>query len=77
MDSYTLAAEVLVSQEVYASLPKRQDRVRECVAAAASAMDETASEQGRILAGTPHLVDQQDTGLGFVRLEFQAETAKR
>lgn len=74
MDSTAVQADVTVSMEIYVSLPKRPDRVRECVQAAASAMNETAAERGRILCETPRLVDQHDTGLGFVRLTFQGET---
>lgn len=77
MDSSTVSAEVLVPFEAYVTLAQRPDRVRECVTAAASAMDETAGGRGRVLSETPRLVDQQDTGLGFVRLVFHADTVSR
>lgn len=77
MDSRTVSADVTVADEVYSSFPRRPDRVRECVAAAASAMGEVAAERGRVLGETPRLVDQRNTGLGFVRLTFHASTVTR
>lgn len=77
MDSTTVQAQVLVSEEIYVSLPKRPDRVRECAEAAASAMNATADERGRVISETPRLVEQRQTGLGFVELTFRAETVKR
>ena len=77
MDSTTIQAQLLVSQEIYVSLPKRPDRVRECATAAASAMDAMAGECGRVISETPRLVDQRPAELCFVELTFQADTAKR
>ena len=73
----TVEAKVLVPLDVYVTLGKRQDRVRECVAAAEQAMNETAGEKGRVISETPRLVEQRDTGLGMVELNFQADTVKR
>jgi hypothetical protein len=73
----TVEAKVLVPFEVYATLAKRNDRVRECINAAEQAMNETAAEQGRRICETPRLVQQRDTGLGVVELSFQADTEKR
>jgi len=74
----TIEAKVPVAMDVYASLPKRPDRVRECVAAAAQAMGAEAALSGRVLADTPRLVDQVPHPIiDQVELVFQAETVKR
>ena len=73
----TVEAKVLVPMEVYVTLGKRNDRVRECINAAEQAMNETAAERGREISETPRLVDQRDTGLGVVELNFQADTRPR
>ena len=75
--SNLIAAKVLVSEEIYLSLPSRPDRVRECINGAEQAMTEIAAEAGRVISETPRLVDQRQTGLGFVELEFHADTVKR
>lgn len=73
----TVEAKVLVPLEVYVTLGQRSDRVRECVAAAEQAMNETAAEKGRVISETPRLVEQRDTGLGLVELHFQSDTVAR
>lgn len=70
-------ASVLVSEEIARSLPSRPDRVRECMNAAEQAMNEQAADRSRVIAHPPKLVDQRVTGLGYVELEFQADTVKR
>jgi hypothetical protein len=72
-----IEAKVLVTEQIYGSLPSHPERVRECVTAAAQAMNETAADRGREISETPRLVDQRATGLGFVELRFEAATVKR
>lgn len=76
MNSTLVQAKVLVSDEVAMSLPKRPDRVRECMNAAEQAMNATAAEERRRISHAPKLVDQRVTGLGYVELTFQADTEK-
>jgi len=74
----TIEAKVNVPTAAYVQFPKRQDMVRECINAAAQAMNATAAESGRVISETPRLVDQQAHPLiDQVELTFQAETAKR
>ena len=74
----TIEARLNVPTEVYASLPQRPDRVRECINAAEQAMNEEAAQSGRVISETPRLVDQQFHQLtNQVELTFQAETKPR
>ena len=73
----TVEAKVLVREDVYVTLPQHPERVRECVAAAEQAMNETAAEKGARIRETPRLVDQRATGLGFYELHFYADVEKR
>lgn len=77
MTTTIVGAKVLVPLEVYVTLGKHNDRVRECINAAEQAMNETAAEKGREISETPRLVEQRDTGLGLVELEFHADTRPR
>ena len=73
----TVEAKVLVSDEIYTSLPSRNDRVRECINAAEQAMNTTAGERGHVITETPRLVGQRPTGLGYFELRFEAEPGRR
>lgn len=77
MTATTLRSEVLVSTEIYSTLPRHPARVRECVTAATQAMEAVAAEGRRVLSETPRLIDQRPSDLGFVYLVFEADTAKR
>jgi len=77
MATTTVEAKVLVPMDVYVTLGKRNDRVRECINAAEQAMNETAAEKGRVISETPRLIEQRDTGLGVMELAFQADTRLR
>ena len=78
-DTTTVEARLQVPLEIYVSLGHRPDRVRECVAAAASKMDEVAAERGRRISETPRLVEQGEPSpiLNTVELTFHADTVKR
>ena len=73
----TVEAKVLVPEAVYVTLPQHPARVRECVAAAEQAMNETAAERNSVIRETPRLVGQRSTGLGFFELHFMADVEKR
>ena len=75
--STTIEARVNVPTSVYVQLAKRPDHVRECVQAAAQAMNAEAAGSGRVISETPRLVDQVSHQLiDQVELVFQAETVK-
>ena len=74
----TIEAKVNVPAQAYVLLPKRPDMVRECINAAAQAMNEEAALSGQVISETPRLVDQQPHPLiDSFELTFQAETVKR
>lgn len=76
--SQQVEAVVPVPWEIAQTLPKRPDRVRECMNAAEQALEETAAERGRRIAHAPRLFDQVPRPLlGVVELHFFAETVKR
>lgn len=72
-----IEAKVLVTEEIAQSLPKRPDRVRECMNAAEQAMNEEAAVEGRRISHAPKFSDMRPTGLGYIELTFFADTEKR